>query len=61
MLHPRSIHALPAHNPRTGHRTVSPYGLVGAATHDSVIIIVIASTIAIIVVVDDNARHRGSA
>lgn len=61
-LHPRIIRALPAYNPRTGHDTASPYGFVGAATHDSFIIIATASSIVIVIVDDDNnARHRGFA
>ena len=53
---PRSNPALLAHAPRTGLRTVSPYGFVGATTHDPDTIIATAKTI--IIIVDDNARHR---
>ena len=59
--YPRTTRALPAHYPRTGHDTASPYGFVGAATHDSFIIIATASSVVIIIDDDNNARHRGFA
>ncbi len=59
-LHPRSIRALPAHNPRTGHGTLPPYGFVMAVAHDSVIVTTTATTTTI-VVDDNNAGHRGFA
>lgn len=49
---PRSIRALPAHYPRTGHHAASACAVVTEAKYDPVMI---ATDISIIVVDDDKA------